>query len=254
MTSFNYEVKECPGCKCNYLAIGVKSFNSFGARRLTDGSMSNCSVRAEDFLVCPKCSMAEWSGNVKTIKTLSDFDYINIINRRVSDPNAFLESMPEFSGSSASDILSILKGEPWSCQDQERYLRLNLWRAVGRLHLKREGRVGVFRKYLEKQVSEHANSQPLKVAEALHELGRYEECMECLESPPLNGQLEANMIRLIELSKDSPLILAEIHRQLGRFNEAIQILSESYPQGDNVYAKRVAELAASGCKWLCEVE
>lgn len=250
MTSFYHKVKECSACKVNYLVSGLRSFNSLGAEFYTDGSISNCSLRAERLLVCPKCSAHEWLDDVRTIKMLTEIDYMNLLNEYVKDRFAFLNAMPEFFGSSPSGILLLLKEEPWRCKDEELYLRLCLWRAVGRLHLECKDNSDSYRDFKERQVLEYASSQPLKAAEALHALGRNDECRSFLENQPLKGQLEENMLRLLELNEYNELMSAELLRQMGRFDEAVHVLSLAFPKNDNACAKKIAELAAAGCKWL----
>lgn len=250
MTSFYHEIKECSACKTSYLVSGLGSFNSLGATFYTDGSISNCSLRAERLLVCPKCEAHEWFDDVKTIKALTEIDYMNLLNEYVKDRASFLNAIPEFFGSSPSRILLLLKEQPWRCKDEEWYLRLSLWRAVGRLHLECEVNSESYRDFNERQVSEYASSQPLKAAEALHALGRNDECRSFLENQPLKGQLEENMLRLLELNEGNELMSAELLRQLGRFDESIHVLSVAFPKKDNTCAKKITELAEVGCKWL----
>jgi hypothetical protein len=179
MTSYRFELKKCPDCKCKFTRYALMSCNSIGATVYTDGFMEGSMYDSDSAILrCPKCCRFFWGEDVPTLKEMLDFDYFSKSRRggRIATKV------------DGKDYEGLLRQEFWRNEDQEKYLRIRAWWSFNDefRHSASDGLnfTDEFEINLQRLLSLLDSNNPvelIKQAEIYRELGRFDECLKLLD-------------------------------------------------------------------------
>lgn len=254
MTSLLLQEKKCGCCHQSYIHHSLRSFNSIGALHYTDGSISTLPPMGIRLSMCPLCSAYAWAEDLETVRIIPESEYGSMISRAADPDYNDSADLRSFVGFSPSKLFMVIALEPWKNEEQERYLRLDAWRAVARLYLPNPTKYEFVAKYDQGRLEKLADDEWILKAELLQRIGRQEECISTLEHEGAQKLLRSNMLRLLELCEGHIVISAELLRQLGRFDEAKAKLCDQHDAEIISHTKRIYELAEAGKKFLCVVD
>lgn len=188
MTSYYFEIGQCPDCGCKFTAISVASCNTFGAKFYTDGFVDGSMYdEGSALLSCPECNRYIWRDDVPDREFIQDSTYFN-------DPE--LRSLPKARCIGLSDYEKLLDQGLWKTEDQETYVRIRAWWSYNcifrdhaiddfRLSPKQESNLLRLLQLLNPKNPDEAITR----AEILRELGEFDECLKQLQQPYGDGYL-----------------------------------------------------------------
>jgi len=179
MTTYFFEIKQCPACETQFSCMQVGSCNTFGAKFYTDGYVDG-SMYDEPTVVAPcrNCEQVLWLDDLPTLEVLQDpYRIVGADGNRISEAHRF---QPE-------DFESLLSERNWNNEVQETYVRIRAWWAASHKYRKLDDEDFTLsteqRENLKQLLNLLSDDDPNDVimrAEVLRQLGRFEECLATL--------------------------------------------------------------------------
>ena len=182
MTSYQFDIKQCPNCGYEFTAWEVASCNTFGAKFYTDGSVYGPMFdRGSPLLICPGCSRYFWREDVLTLDSIRDSEYFM---------DAEKKSLPGAGWVQGHHYEDMVRQSFWRTPDVEKYIRIRAWWSSNspyrenptqefRLSTEQEDNL---RRLLELLDADDPHESLMK-AEILRELGEFKECLKLLAKP-----------------------------------------------------------------------
>lgn len=115
MTSYFYEITECPKCSGKFALMGLGSSNTFGATFYTDGFVGGTAYGSA-VISCPCCNAYLWSGDLKTIEFIPESKFNNSIKDKY-----------HIAYSGDISYQEVLDSGSYNNDEQEKYLRRWIW-------------------------------------------------------------------------------------------------------------------------------
>jgi hypothetical protein len=182
MTSYWFEVKQCPNCDCEFIYWAVASCNTFHAKFYTDGFVDGPMYDEGGYLLtCPGCNKSLWCEDVPTKETLSNLEYFS---------GSVRGSLPPAERVRGSQYEDLLRQAIWKTEAQEKYVRVRAWwsfnspyrgQITDEFKMPPEQKQNLLR--LLQLLDTNAPSDSIMKGEILRELGRFDECLKHLEQP-----------------------------------------------------------------------
>jgi len=239
MTSYQIEIKQCPGCNGEFKAIAVCSHNTISAKFYTDGFVNGPMYdEGSALLNCPRCFKSFWSEDILTTRIISDSEYLK---------DHKMEAIPFSWKFKGHDYVNAIHRKLWKNKSQEKYIRIRAWWSSNHIH-RPQASLGVKAELALKEI----RRKSIEYSESLPDEPLLREACDQrrLTEDPENLRKEriANLQKLLELhdteDTNDIIIRCEILRELEWFDECLKLINnsfrEEYPQIIKVI-KKLAE-------------
>jgi hypothetical protein len=181
MTTYYFELKQCPACKIEFSCMQVGSCNTFGAKFYTDGYVDGPMYDETTVVApCPNCEHVLWFEDLPTIKhSNAPFRYGESDDGHIFEVSRF----------KAEQFKNLLSGENWGNEEQEKYVRMRAWWAANHRYRKlgddeftvvEEQRINLKRLLI--LLGDYDTNDMIMRAEIFRQLGIFEECLTILDT------------------------------------------------------------------------
>lgn len=184
-------IRECPHCKSPFKEWTMASGNTMGAKWWTDGKMEASMLPNRNALVaCPVCDKPVWIDEAKELARLKPLGYYAVVRDQAPEKSPYrdIEDQLEYSESPTVDVYKLALTLAELDADKQKHIRFRLWWLWN--DVRRDS--GVATPLTDQEVENLEKLIPLldvsnqiglmTKAEALRELGRFDECITLIDT------------------------------------------------------------------------